>query len=521
MLIYPVVKHKYRAHFKGRAVLDNNTIKTVTIVGGGTAGWMTAAALSQSLKNSGITIKLIESEEIGTVGVGEATIPHIKFFNRLVGLDETKFMRETNATFKLGIEFVNWGKQQDSYVHPFGPYGVDMQGVHFHHSWLRQQQTGKAKPVTEYSLAALAVKAGKFQHPRPDLKSSPMGSIDYAYQFDAALYAKYLRDLAEGRGVKRIEAKVTSVKQDINNGFIQSVELDSGQIVEGDLFIDCSGFRGLLIEKSLNTGYEDWSEYLPCDRAVARISEKLDVLPPYTRATAKEAGWQWRIPLQSRTGNGYVYCSQFISDDQALSSLNEDIHGEALADPKFLRFLTGIRKKTWHKNVVAIGLSAGFLEPLESTSIHLIQMAIARLLTNWPDKSFNQHDTDYFNRKTYTEYKQIRDFLILHYHATTRDDSPFWQHCQDMRIPDSLKERMAIYQENARLYREDTELFTPISWFAVFTGQHISPKRYHPLANILEDEKLDARMAELHRATARCLEVMPSHDQYLKEILGQ
>ncbi|WP_339722353.1 tryptophan halogenase family protein [uncultured Paraglaciecola sp.] len=498
--------------------MNLNNIKNVVIVGGGTAGWMAAVALSKSIGTKNINIQLVESEEIGTVGVGEATIPHIKYFNRLAGLDENEFLRQTNATFKLGIEFVNWGKLGDSYVHPFGPYGIDMQGVHFHHTWLRQKQKGTARPIAEFSLPGLAAKAGKFQHPRPDLKSSPFSSMDYAYHFDAALYAKYMRNVAEGRGVKRTEGKIVRVKQNDDNGHIESLELDNGTLVEGDLFIDCSGFKGLLIEETLKTGYEDWTHYLPCDRAVARLTERLDELPPYTRATAKEAGWQWRIPLQSRTGNGYVYCSQFISDDEALASLNKDLETPAIAEPRLLRFKTGVRKKTWNKNVVSIGLAAGFLEPLESTSIHLIQSAIARLMTNWPDKLFNQHDIDYFNRKTHAEYEQVRDFLILHYYATERNDSPFWNYCRTMDIPKSLEERIAIYKENARLYREDLELFSSVSWFAVFNGQNIEPKRYHPLADILEDDMMERRMAELHRATQRCVEVMPPHEKYLLDL---
>lgn len=499
--------------------MNNINIKNVVIVGGGTAGWMAAAALSKSLDTRNINIQLVESEAIGTVGVGEATIPHIKYFNHLAGIDETEFLRHTSATFKLGIEFVNWGKLGESYLHPFGPYGVDMQGVHFHHTWLRQNRKGTAKPIAEFSLPGIAAKAGKFQHPRPDLKASPMGTMDYAYQFDAALYAKLMRKVSEDRGVKRIEGKVVKVNQNPDNGNVQSIELENGTVVSGDLFIDCSGFKGLLIEETLKTGYEDWTHYLPCDRAVARLSERLDDLPPYTRATAKTAGWQWRIPLQSRTGNGYVYCSKYISDDEALASLNKDLDTPAIAEPKFLRFKTGIRKKTWNKNVVAIGLAAGFLEPLESTSIHLIQTAIARLMTNWPDKLFNQHDIDFFNKKTQAEYEKVRDFLILHYYATERDDSPFWQYCRNMEIPKSLEERMSIYKENARLYRDDLELFTPVSWFAVFNGQNIEPKRYHPLADMLDDDNLEKRMAELHRATLRCAEIMPSHEQYLKSLV--
>lgn len=490
-------------------------IKDVVIVGGGTAGWMVAAALSKSLNINQINLHLVESEELGTVGVGEATIPHIKYFNRIAGLDEKTFLKRTNATYKLGIEFVNWGKLGEAYIHPFGPYGVDMQGVHFHHTWLRQHRKGTAKPIAEYSLAGLAAKAGKFHHPRTDLSSSPLSSIDYAYHFDAALYANFMRETSESRGVKRTEGKIVGVRQHIETGNIQSLELDNGAVISGDLFIDCSGFKGMLIEQTLKTGYHDWSAYLPCNRAVARLSERLHTLPPYTRSTAQAAGWQWRIPLQSRTGNGYVYCNEYVSDDEALATLNKGLDTPAIAEPRLLKFKTGIRKKTWNKNVVAIGLAAGFLEPLESTSIHLIQTAIARLMTNWPDKSFNQYDIDYFNRKTQTEYEQVRDFLILHYKATERDDTPFWDFCRTMEIPNTLLERIAIYKENARLYRDDLELFSPVSWFAVFNGQNIIPKRYHPLADMLDDDKLEARMTELHRATQRCLEVMPSHEDYL------
>ena len=337
--------------------------------------------------------------------------------------------------------------------------------------------------------------------------------------FDAALYAKFLRDISEKRDVRRIEGDIVSVKQNIDKGNIESIELKDGTVIEGELFIDCSGFKGILIEQTLNTGYFDWSNYLPCNRAVTRLTERQDQLDAYTRSTAKEAGWQWRIPLQSRTGNGYVYCSDYISDDEAHDSLNATLDKPAISEARVLKFITGIRKKTWHKNVVAIGLSAGFLEPLESTSIHLIQTAIARLLTNWPDLHFNEFDIEYFNRKTQAEYEKVRDFLILHYHATKRDDYAFWKDCSSMAIPESLTERINIYSENARLYREDTELFTPVSWFAVFQGQNIIPKRYHPIADTLDEATLEKRMNELHRATQRCVEVMPMHEQYLSEII--
>ncbi len=491
-------------------------VKKIVIVGGGTAGWMVASGLSRLISDKSIRIELVESEAIGTVGVGEATIPHIIYYNQLLGLQENEFVRKTNATFKLGIEFVNWGQVGDRYFHSFGPYGVNMEGMHFHHFWLRHNQQADAPDVDDYNLQVLAARAGKFQRPDRTKQGSPLSSIEYAFQFDASLYAKFMRDFAETRGVIRTEGKVVKVNQRAEDGFIESLQLENGETVEGELFIDCSGFKGLLIEQALETGYEDWSGYLPCDRAVARACEKIGPPEPFTRATAKTAGWQWRIPLQSRTGNGHVYCSEFMSDDEALASLNADLDAKPISEPNFLRFKTGIRKKPWNKNVVSLGLAAGFLEPLESTSIHLIQTAVARLMTNFPDKSFNQPDIDYFNRRTHVEYEQVRDFLILHYYVTQRDDSPFWNYCRNMDIPQSLKDRIEIYKENARLYRHDSELFSETSWFAVMNGQNLHPKRYHPMADHLPQEELNARMKEIRRATLKCEEVMPTHQSFIE-----
>ena len=313
----------------------------------------------------------------------------------------------------------------------------------------------------------------------------------------------------------RTEGKITRVQQHAESGFIESVVLESGETISGDLFIDCSGFRGLLTEQTLKSGYEDWGAYLPCDRAIARACRKVGDPIPYTRATAKSAGWQWRIPLQSRTGNGHVYCSEYLSDEAALESLNADLDGEPISEPNFLRFRAGIRKKSWNKNVVALGLASGFLEPLESTSIHLIQTAIARLMTNFPDKSFNQPDIDYYNRRTRLEYEQVRDFIVLHYHATERDDSPFWNYCRTMEIPQSLAERIAIYRENARLYRHDNELFSETSWFAVMHGQNIAPARYHPVADVLPQAELESRMTKMSEVTQKCLSLMPAHQAFI------
>jgi tryptophan halogenase len=491
-------------------------IRNIVIVGGGTAGWMTASAMSKLLRDDEIRITLIESDAIGTVGVGEATIPHILYFNRLLELDENEFMRRTHATFKSGIEFVDWGRKGDRYIHPFGPYGLTMEGINFHHFWLRYHAMGKAPPIDNFSLMAKSARAGKFQRPDLTRPNSPLSTIAYAFQFDAGLYARYLREIAEAGGVARIEGMIKHVGQNTETGHVESVTLQSGQVVAGDLFIDCSGFRGLLIEKTLRSGFIDWSHWLPCDRAVARACKRQPDLIPYTRATAKTAGWQWRIPLQSRTGNGHVYCSDFISDDEALDSLNRDLDGEAISEPNFLRFKAGVRRKPWNKNVVAIGLSSGFLEPLESTSIHLIQTAIARLLANFPDKTFNAPDIDYYNRRTLIEYEQVRDFIVLHYNATERTDSPFWNHCRTMDIPSTLSERLELFRENARLYRHDEELFNEVSWFAVMHGQNIVPKRYHPIADTLSEAELEKRMTHFEEVVSHSVGVMPDHRAFIE-----
>ncbi|WP_031236910.1 tryptophan halogenase family protein [Asticcacaulis sp. AC460] len=490
-------------------------IRKVVIVGGGTAGWMAAAGMSKLLPANQVAFRVVESEAIGTVGVGEATIPHILYFNRLLGIDENEFVRKTNATFKTGIEFVNWGRLGQSYIHPFGPYGGPMDGIHFHHFWLRYAALGKAPPLERYSLMIQAARAGKFQRPDPSKVNSALSLIAYAFHFDASLYARLMREQAEARGVIRTEGRITNVVQDPQSGHVQSVVLETGEVIEGDLFIDCSGFRGLLIEQTLKAGYDDWSRYLPCDRAVARACERVADPIPYTRATAKSSGWQWRIPLQSRTGNGHVYSSAHISDDAALDSLNADLDGAPLTEPNFLRFTAGIRKSPWKKNVVSLGLASGFLEPLESTSIHLIQTAIARLMTNFPDKTFNQPDIDYYNRRTRLEYEQVRDFIILHYNATARDDSPFWNYCRTMAIPQTLEDRLAIFKENARQYRHDNELFNEVSWLAVMHGQNIEPKRYHPIADMISEEELVRRMAHFEDDVTRSLATMPGHQAFI------
>jgi tryptophan halogenase len=491
-------------------------IQDIVIVGGGTAGWMTAAACAKTLGRH-FSIRLIESDEIGTVGVGEATIPMIQRFNAALELDENEFMRETQATFKLGIEFVNWGALGESYMHGFGRIGQDYGVLGFDKYWQKLARSGRAAPLGEYTISVAAAYAGKFMRPRPDLPKSPLAEITYAFQFDASLYARYLRTFAEKRGVLRTEGRILDVSLRAQDGFVESVLLESGERVGGDLFVDCSGFRGLLIENALHTGYDDWSEWLPCDRALAVPSVRDAAPAPYTRATALSSGWQWRIPLQHRTGNGHVYCSRFISDDEASAMLLKNLQGEALAEPRPLRFTTGMRKKVWSRNVVAIGLSGGFMEPLESTSIHLIQAAIARLLEFFPDAAFDPRDIGEFNRLLRLEYEGIRDFLILHYKQTARDDTPFWRHCAAIEIPASLSRKIELYRSHGRIVREGTELFTEPSWLQVMNGQGLKPGAHHPLVDLLSDRELTEYLDDVRQVIRKCVDVMPAQQQYISQ----
>lgn len=492
----------------------DNRITKVVILGGGTAGWMAAAALSKVLINDYCQVELVESQAIGTVGVGEATIPQIQTFNKILGIDENEFIKATQATFKLGIEFCDWGKLGDSYVHPFGTFGVPIESLPFHHYWLKMYKEGKFEGLDDFSLACKAAKQNKFTRPL-DIPQSPLSQIAYAFQFDAGLYAKYLRKYAEARGVKRTEGKVSQVHQRADDGFIESLELQDGSKIEGDLFIDCSGFRGLLIEQTLNTGYQDWSQWLPCDRAVAVPCASNGDPEPYTRSTARAAGWQWRIPLQHRTGNGHVYSSSFISDDDAAKTLLDNLDGEPLAELNKLRFATGRRNKFWHKNVVAIGLASGFIEPLESTSIYLIQTAVARLIGLFPDRSFRQADIDKFNQQSTSEIEAIRDFIILHYKATQRDDTPFWEYCKNMSVPSSLQDRMELFKGSGRLYREAEELFSEDSWLAVMFGQGIVPSSYHPLVDAYDANGLYKYLSGVSGVISRSVDSMPSHAEFI------
>jgi tryptophan halogenase len=475
---------------------------------------MAAATLARFLKDRYCEIELVESDEIGTVGVGEATIPQINIFNRMLAIDENEFVRETQGTFKLGIEFVDWTRLGHRYIHPFGPFGIDMEGVSFHAYWLKYRELEPDSDLHDYSLQAVASKRGKFMR-RVDAGNSPLSKIAHAYHFDAGLYARYLRKYAEQRGVKRTEGKIVEVKLRGEDGFIESVTLQGDRRIEADFFIDCSGFRGLLIEQTLKAGFIDWSEWLPCDRALAVPCESVSPLTPYTRSTAHAAGWQWRIPLQHRIGNGHVYSSRFVSDDEAAATLLKNLDGKPLGDPRPLRFLAGRRKRCWIKNCIALGLASGFLEPLESTSIHLVQSGLANFMTLFPNRKFSQAEVDQFNRISTWEYECIRDFLILHYYATERTDSPFWNYCRSMNIPDSLKHKLAIFRDHGRVFRENNELFNDTSWFAVMIGQNVPTQSYDPLVDALTEDEIRQRMHSIHRAIATSADQMPTHEEYI------
>ncbi|MCQ8186101.1 tryptophan halogenase family protein [Parvularcula maris] len=491
-------------------------VEKVVIVGGGTAGWMTASALAKLLRPAGVSITLVESEAIGTVGVGEATLPHLRFFNQRLGIDENEFITRTEATIKLGIEFCDWGRIGDRYIHPFGDYGRSIGGVGFHHHWLRAFGGPEAQRICDFSLPVVMAEEGRFSPPSDDPESL-MSTFSYAYQMDAGLYARFLRSFAERHGVTRTEGRITGHRLDPETGFVTGLRLDGGREVGGDLFVDCSGFRGLLIEGALGAGYEDWSGVLPCDRAVAVPCESTEAPRPYTRATARPAGWHWRIPLQHRVGNGYVYCSDHLSDDEAASDILSGIEGAAIAEPRFLRFTTGRRRKQWSKNVVAVGLSAGFLEPLESTSIYLIQAAITQLVELFPSDGLREEDCAEFDRVLNLEYERVRDFLVLHYHATERDNTPFWNRMRTLSIPDSLAEKMALFRERGYVIQYKDGLFLEPSWLAVYLGQRVLPKAFDPRAVRTDGEKTKAALTGLATEIRSVVNTLPSHSAYLNQ----
>jgi tryptophan halogenase len=500
--------------------MQDNRIRSIVIAGGGTAGWTAAATLAKVFRGAGPTITLVESEEIGTIGVGESTIPPIVAFNRWLGLDEGQFLRETNATIKLGIEFPDWSHIGHNYFHPFGPIGTPMDMVAFHHFWLRRRQEGDTTPLTEYSLNTIAARTGRSPQPAAD-PQNPASRLAYAYHFDASLYAAFLRRRAEAAGVRRREGKIVDVKLRGEDGFIQSLTLSDGSNLEADFFIDCTGFRGLLIEGALKAGYEDWRQWLPCDRAVAVPCEGDGKLQPYTRATAREAGWQWRIPLQHRTGNGYVYCSRHTSDDQAAQTLLSHLEGNAIGEPRMLKFTTGRRRKFFYKNCLALGLAAGFIEPLESTSIHLIQSGIGRLMGCFPHRGFDPRDAEEYDRLTALEYQQTRDFIVLHYKLTTRQDSPLWRECGAMAIPDTLAYKWEQFRAAGRLVITSDELFTPQSWVAVAIGQGLIPEHYDPLADLPDGKSLSEQLASLRQLLDRTAQGLTPHRDFLAGNVSQ
>ena len=492
-------------------------VTKVVIVGGGTAGWMTAAAMMRVLgAMPGLSVTLIESDAIGTVGVGEATIPQIIGFNRLLGLDEMEFMRETRATYKLGIEFVDWLRPGHSYVHPFGSFGLDMLGIEFQHFFLRGAQLGEAARIDDYSIAAVAAKAGKFSWPRPDNPRSPLSKLSYAFQFDAGRYAKFLRRYAEAAGAVRMEGRITEVRQDGESGFITGVMLEDGREIAGELFIDCSGFRSLLLGQTLGVAFTDWTKWLPCDSAVAIPCELGGANEPLTRSTARPAGWQWRIPLQHRIGNGHVFSSAHIDRQAATDLLLADLDGKPLAQPNQIAFKAGHRARGWEKNVVALGLAGGFLEPLESTSIHLVQSGIARLMALFPDTSFSAVERDRFNLETEREYRNIRDFLVLHYRQSERDDSEFWRYCRNLPPPESLKEKLKLFTSSGRIIRENNELFTEDSWLSVMLSQGVTPQAYHPAARMLDGDETRQRLAHIRSAIAQTVAQLPTQADFLR-----
>ena len=483
---------------------------------------MCAAALSR-LTSGGVSVTLVESDEIGTIGVGEATIPPILDFNAALGIKEQDFVRETQATFKLGIEFVDWGAVGERYMHPFGPFGRDTLAIKFHQFWLKASRSeGGAEhgPLGDYSLAARAAGLGRFA--RPDGPADGvLSTLRYAYHFDAALYARFLRGYSEGREVRRVEGRVVRVEQWPTDGFIRAVILEDGRRIEGDLFVDCSGFRGLLIEGALKAGYESWEQWLFCDRAAAAPATNDGPPAPFTRATADAAGWRWCIPLQHRSGSGYVYASCDIDDDAARERLIAATPGKLLAEPQTLRFLPGRRKSAWLKNCVAIGLAAGFIEPLESTGIHLAQHGISRLMALFPDMAFGEAEREEFNRLNAVEYEQTRDFIILHYKATRRDDTPFWRRCRDMAIPDTLAHKIELFASKGRVMRGVESLFLETSWIAVMLGQGIIPQGHDPLVDALSTEETRRYVRHVRGVVDRTALAMPTHQEFIDRMLKE
>jgi tryptophan halogenase len=491
---------------------QHKPIRRIVIAGGGTAGWMTAAALSRTLGKV-IDIQLIESDEIGTVGVGEATIPTLVHFHRLLDINEQEFMAATQATFKLGISFEGWRDRGRDYIHSFGTTGTDHWTAGFQHFWLKGRERGLARDYGDYCLELRAAQEKRFAH-------LPKDGLNYAYHLDAGRYARFLRRYSEHFGVQRIEAKIASVEQDPASGDIAALLLDSGRRIEGDLFIDCTGFRSLLLGQTLGVEYEDWSHWLFNDSAIAVQTESVGPAVPLTRSMAHDWGWQWRIPLQNRVGNGIVYSSRHVDDETARATLLGNIEGKVLTEPRVIRFTPGQRKQTWSHNCVAIGLSSGFLEPIESTSIHLIQRAIVRLLQNFPSQGIRQTDVDEYNAQSWSEIAFIRDFIILHYKVTERRDTPYWKDAAEMAVPAPLQHRIDMFQQTGRSFRVLNELFAENSWIQVMLGQGITPDQHHPSADLMGDEELKGFLEGIRQHVERTVAQLPQHQEYVERYCG-
>lgn len=485
-------------------------VQRVVIAGGGTAGWIAAASLSRLLGKS-LSVTLVESDDIGTIGVGEATIPPIRTLHKLLGIDEKAFLKATHATFKLGIQFENWGQIGDSYIHSFGITGKECWAGEFHHFWLRGQRQGMTAGFGEYCVEHEAALAGKFS-------LSPQQPLNFAYHLDAGKYALFLRAIAEKAGVKRLEGKIEHVGTCPQSGHITHLTLQSGERIEGDFFVDCTGFKGLLIEQALHAGYDDWSHYLPCDSAVAVQTELMSQPMPYTRSVAHDAGWRWQIPLQHRMGNGLVYCQRYLNDQQAEQRLLDAVDGQPITSPRLIRFRPGKRRKGWHKNCVALGLASGFIEPLESTSIHLIMTGVVRLMRLFPFEGVTQAAIDEYNNKFDSEMACILDFITLHYCATERDDSPFWRHCQTMAIPDSLHHKIQLFKDTGRVFLDDGDIFRVDSWTQVMFGQRIQPRQYHRIANEMSDTEFTQFMSTLRQQVRHRVESLAKHSDFLNQL---
>lgn len=491
---------------------DDKPVQRIVIAGGGTAGWMAAAAIARTM-GPAVDLTLVESEAIGTIGVGESTIPPLVNFNRLLGINEADFMRATQATFKLGILFDNWKEPGHQYFHSFGLTGKDHWSAGFQHFWLHGKTRGHEESYDDYCMELAAAMEGKFAH-------LPNDGVNYAYQLDSGLYARFLRQMAEGDGTKRIEGKIARVELDGASGDIAALVLDGDRRIAGDIFLDCTGFRALLIEGALHAGFDDWSNWLPCDSAIALQTPNVRPPVPYTRVIAHDAGWQWRIPLQHRTGNGLVYCSRYLDRDEALERLLGNIEGEALTEPNFLRFTAGTRRRQWYRNCVAVGLSGGFMEPLESTAIHLIQRSVLRFVRMLPLGRISERDIAEYNDQQMQDMLQIRDFLVLHYKVTDRRDSPFWRHCAAMPIPDTLAQKIELFRETGRVFRRNEELFAENSWVQVMMGQGIMPQSYHPIATKLSDDELDRLLGMIRQQVADTVANLPDHHAYVARYCG-